>query len=526
MNESRRPWWRRLRSRRVLLPGLGAIILVLVALPYLLPGPIPPRHGLSIRTEPFPCPPERIDLLMDTTGVDAATGERILDQQIFDRILDQIARADDFIVADFFLWNPWSAVTGPDGRDLALELAAALMARKLDDPDLPILVLTDPINRIYGEDEPGFYREMAAIGIPVVFTDLGRLRDSNRLYAPPARLYGPILSALLTPTGLLDRRWLANPFDAGLEKVSLRQAGRLLFLKANHRKVLVTRSDEAGIELLTGSFNPADGSAAHTNLALQVTGPVAQAALGSELSIARWSARPETVLQDQPDRLEDTIAHILKRTMIAWDDYLGATATARVTWLTEGRIREAIIGILEAAIPGDRIDIALFYLSDRNVIRAMESAARNGVSLRLILDANRDAFGREKIGIPNRPVARELMRLADDHAIEIRWAHTQGEQFHAKAMAVHPGPNQDGILLLGSANWTRRNLGDLNLEANLLVENPGPALETYLEWFERTWANEDLWTTDDMDNWDAGAWTRLWNAALYRLQEGLGAGSF
>lgn len=521
-----RSWRQRFASRRFILSGAGLLGLILIVLPYLVPGPTPPSHGLNIRTEPFPCPPERINLLIDATGTDAETGRRILDHQIFDQILDQIARADDFIVADFFLWNPWKAVTGPDGRDLALELAAALMARKLDDPDLPILVLTDPINRIYGNDEPEFYRQMAAIGIPVVFTDLSRLRDSNRLYAPPARFYGPLLSTLLTPTGLLDRRWLGNPFDPDLEKVSLRQAGRLLFLKANHRKVLVTRSDEAGIELLAGSFNPADGSAAHSNLALQVTGPVAQAALGSELSIARWSARPETVLQDQPDRLEDTINRILKRTMVVWDDYLGPDATARITWLTEGRIQEAIIGLLEAATPGDRVDIALFYLSDRKVIRAIESAARNGVEFRLILDANRDAFGREKIGIPNRPVAWELTRMADDPAIEIRWAHTQGEQFHPKAMAIHPGPNHDGILLLGSANWTRRNIGNLNLEADLLIENPGPALEAYLDWFERTWSNEELQTTDDLETWSAGAWTRFWKTTLYRVQEGLGAGSF
>lgn len=519
-------WWRRLRSRRVLLSGTGALILLLVILPYLLPGPTPPSYGLNVRTEPFPCPPERIHLLIDSTGADAETGRRIVDHQVFERILDQIARADDFIVVDFFLWNPWKAVTGPDGRDLSLELAAALIARKLEDPDLPILVVTDPLNRIYGRDEPEYFLQMAAVGIPVVFTDLNRLRDSNLIYSPPVRLYGPLLSTLLTPTGLLDQRWLNNPFDPGLESVSLRQIGRLLFMKANHRKVLVTRSDEAGIELLVGSFNPADGSAAHSNLALQVTGPAAQAALASELSIARWSARPETILLDEPDRLDATINQILKRTMIVWDDYLQTDATARITWLTEERIRETIIERLGSTSAGDRVDIALFYLSDRKVIGAIKSAVRKGVKLRLILDANRDAFGREKNGIPNRPVAWELMGLADEHAIEIRWADTQGEQFHPKAMGIHPGSENPGLLLMGSANWTKRNLGNLNLEADLLIEEPGPVLEAYLEWFERTWSNGNAVYTEDFDAWSANGWTRFWKGALYRVQEGLGAGSF
>ncbi len=515
-------WWRRTRSWKILL----SICVCLIVLPYLLPGPTPPTGGFSVRSEAFPCPPQRINLLIDATGTDPETGLRILDHQIFDGILDQIARADDFIVVDFFLWNPWVATTGPDGRALSLELAAALMARKLDDPDLPILVLTDPINRIYGTDDPLFYRAMADIGIPVVFTDLTRLRDSNRIYGPPARLYGPLLSTLLSPTGLLDRRWLENPFDPELQPVSVRQFGRLLFLKANHRKILVTRSEEFGIESLVGSFNPADGSAAHANLALHITGPAAQAALGTELSVARWSARPDTVLQDHPDRLEATIERILKRTSMVWDDYLAADSTAKITWLTEERIRNAIIELLGTAQAGDRVDIALFYLSDRKVIKAIKSAAETGVAIRLILDANRDAFGREKIGIPNRPVAWELMRLAKEHAIQVRWADTRGEQFHPKAMGIHPVPDRPGSLLLGSANWTKRNLGDLNLEADLLIEAPGPALDAYLAWYESTWENSDLQQTVDFDTWSAKGWTRFWKTALYRVQEALGAGSF
>ncbi|MEZ5275729.1 MAG: phospholipase D-like domain-containing protein [Opitutaceae bacterium] len=513
-------WKRRLRF------GIGAAFLLLIVLPYLLPGPTPPTAGFAVRSESFPCPPDRIHLLIDSTSHPPDAEGSVLDHAIFDALLDQIARADDFICADFFLWNPWEGAVRGNHRDLAEELAAALIARKLEDPDLPIVVLTDPINRIYGNDEPEFFAMMAEAGIPVVFTDLTRLADSNFLYARPARFYGPILSTLLTPTGLLDRRWIGNPFDPDLGPISLRQMGHLLYFKANHRKILVTRSAERGIELTAGSLNPANGSAAHSNLAVQLTGPVAQAALGTELSVIRWSAREGTVLEDEPGRLDATVAAILKRTLMDWDDYLVDEATARATWLTESRIREAVVDQLERAGSGDRIEIAMFYLSDRMVIDALKAAVRRDVSIFLILDANRDAFGREKNGIPNRPVAAELMRLGRDHPIEIRWADTRGEQFHPKAMAVIPADGRPPVLLLGSANWTRRNLGDLNLESDLLLENPGPALDEFRRWFAGRWTNAGQPSTVDYDIWAIGGVTRFWKTALYRFQEALGAGTF
>jgi len=517
---------RSMTRRRTIFLGTGILATLLLVVPYLIPGPTPPKHGFSVRTEPFPCPPERINLLIDSTGHHPETGERILMHRIFEEVLDMIARADDFVVVDFFLWNPWTGLSDERQRDLAHELASALISRKLENPDLPILVLTDPINRIYAGDEPEFFSHLAATGIPIVFTDLKQLPDSNRVYAPLARFYGPLISAVLSPTGVLDRRWLVNPFDRNLKPISLRQFGRMLFFKANHRKVLVTRSEELGIELLVGSMNPANGSAAHSNLALHVTGPVAQAALGTELSVARWSATPETLLADQPDRLEETIDRILERTRLAWDDYLSSNATAKMTWLTESRIRDAVVEAFDTAGPGDAVDIAMFYLSDRSVIRSIKRAARRGVRIRMVLDANRDAFGRTKSGIPNRPVAAELRGLGDRHPIDIRWADTRGEQFHPKAMAVTRQQGNKDLLLIGSANWTRRNLGDLNLEGDVLILNPGQAADEYRTWFNQVWSNAGTHQSTDYEVSAISGWSRFWKTIVYRLQEALGAGTF
>ncbi len=126
--------------------------------------------------------------------------------------------------------------------------------------------------------------------------------------------------------------------------------------------------------------------------------------------------------------------------------------------LTEGEIRSAIVRNLGTTRIGDSIDIAMFYLSEREVIQALLAAAKRGVAVRVILDPNKDAFGREKNGIPNRSVATELA-AASDGAIKVRWFRTHGEQFHSKLVAMRTAT--EFWFTLGSANLTRRNLGRL-----------------------------------------------------------------
>ena len=73
------------------------------------------------------------------------------------------------------------------------------------------------------------------------------------------------------------------------------------------------------------------------------------------------------------------------------------------------------------------------------MIQALIAAAKRGVAVRVILDPNKDAFGRTKNGIPNRSVATELA-AASDGAIKVRWFRTHGEQFHSKlVVGAHAG---------------------------------------------------------------------------------------
>jgi phosphatidylserine/phosphatidylglycerophosphate/cardiolipin synthase-like enzyme len=193
--------------------------------------------------------------------------------------------------------------------------------------------------------------------------------------------------------------------------------------------------------------------------------------------------------------------------------------------LTEGEIGAAIERNFAATRAGDSIDIAMFYLSDRNIIESLIAAAKRGVAVRVILDPNKDAFGRTRNGIPNRSVASELA-AATDGAIKVRWFRTHGEQFHSKLVAT--STQTDFWFTVGSANLTRRNLDDYNLEANVAVSlPPASALGNSVRgWFEMLWTNRgppDLEYTAEFGTFADAAQGTYW---LYRLMESTGLSTF
>jgi HKD family nuclease len=73
--------------------------------------------------------------------------------------------------------------------------------------------------------------------------------------------------------------------------------------------------------------------------------------------------------------------------------------------------------------------------------------------------------------------------LDEDDGIEVRWYDTQGEQFHTKLLAFRT--TSGTTLIGGSASLTRRNLGDYNLEADLLVRASDGLGVQASDYFER-----------------------------------------
>jgi phosphatidylserine/phosphatidylglycerophosphate/cardiolipin synthase-like enzyme len=236
--------------------------------------------------------------------------------------------------------------------------------------------------------------------------------------------------------------------------------------------------------------------------------------LMSELAIAKfsgWKGDPGAFVRTAPRGAASSTESI-------------TAASARAAIVTEGAIREQLLQKLDASGKGDSIDIAMFYLSDRPVVDALLAASRRGVAMRVLLDPNKDAFGFEKSGIPNRQVASELI-ASSDGAIRLRWFRTHGEQFHAKLIAIRSGERL--WLMLGSANFTRRNIGDYNLEADVIVDTAdGSALANdSARWFEMLWTNRPGATdySADAEVYAEPGTGRYW---LYRFMEASGFSTF
>jgi len=427
-------------------------------------------------------------LLVDRTW-QTAEGEAVLDHQIFAEALRLIGRARRLIVVDMFLFND-SRPPGPGYRPLASQLTDALLARKQAVDGITIAVVTDPFNTFYGGTRSPLFEQLRAAGIPVVETPLSPLRDSNPLWSTLWRLCCQGLGN--DPDG----GWLPNPIGNG--KTTLRSFLALLNFKANHRKTLIV-DDGDGLRGLVTSANPHDGSSRHSNIALAFSGAAAVDLLHTESAVLAMAG--------------------ISLQLPAFADTEGREPDSQqVQVLTESRIRAAALAMISGAPAGSELDLAMFYLSHRELVRAFIAAHQRGVRLRILLDANHDAFGREKNGIPNRQVALELHRAG----IAVRWCNTHGEQCHSKLL-MRRDPDRSWQFMLGSANFTRRNLDNLNLETNIRVWGDGatPLSRELSAHFDQLWHQPTL--SLPYQTWQDESRLRYWR---YRMMEALGLSTF
>jgi hypothetical protein len=437
-------------------------------------------------------PADEVHFYGDLTYVND-DGHRQTEQHIFDEVFRMIGAAEHFLLLDMFLYNDFQGAIPETTRALSSELTQRLVAKKTERPGMPVIVITDPVNNVYGGLRSRQLDALRDAGVEVVVTNLDRLPDSNPCYS----LFWRILAK---PFGNSPGGLLPNPFGEG--RVSIRSWARLLNFKANHRKTLV--ADEAGyLSALVTSANPHDGSSAHRNTAMKFDGPAVLDLLNTEYAVISLS-----------DPLAPPLPSLI-------DMVRGGGSTYEVSILTEGKIKDAVMAALTEAGPGDHVDLVMFYLSDREVIAALKDAHRRGATLRVLLDPNKDAFGWEKGGVPNRPVAHELVK----RGIAVRWCATQGEQCHAKTLIVrlHTGEVR---VITGSANFTRRNLNDLNLETDILLkaDRDARAIVSTQSYFDRMWHNEaGRRYSAPYEDFANGS---LFKRIAYRFQEATGMSSF
>lgn len=457
-------------------------------------------ENINYESETYKMSVDKLDFLYDLTYENEA-GERIYRQEIFDEIFSAINDAEKYILIDMFLFNSYKSKESETFyRDISKELVVYLIERKNDVPDLKIDFITDPINIVYGGGDSAEIKQLQNAGINVIYTDLSRLHDSNFIYSSIWRMFFSWFGN--------TKKWgiLNHPFGYDEPKVSLRTYLKMLNFKANHRKVFVADSGDDLVSIVM-SANPHNGSSAHSNVGIKINGEIGQEIFKTENAVADFSNKNLSISNLN---LETDVSDI--------DDMVS------VKLITENKIKENILLAINESRKGDRIGMAMFYLADRHIIDALIRASMRDVDVKIVLDANRDAFGYKKIGIPNRQVASELTKKSMGR-IKVRWYDTNGEQFHSKLVFVS-SPYRGTSVILGSANFTRRNLNNYNLETDIFLnaKSDTSLMTEVIDYFDMIFENKEnnTYTID----YSAFEENTFWKIIVYYIQEYLGLSSF
>ncbi|PSL42404.1 phosphatidylserine/phosphatidylglycerophosphate/cardiolipin synthase-like enzyme [Salsuginibacillus halophilus] len=394
-----------------------------------------------------------VDFIYNRSSMDE-DGNEDFEEEIFTRILEAVSEAEEFVLVDLFLYNDKGAEDEPP---ISGALTEALIEKHEENEDIDIIVLTDPINTSYHSHESTQLQRLEEAGIETVITELDPLRDSNPLYSGIWRTF-------LQWFGQEGEGWIENPFGDDAPDMTVRSYLKLMNGKANHRKVIAT--EQRGF---VTSANWEDAGAYYSNAGFEIQGEAINDLVSSAQAVLDFSGGPD-IQEDMQAEPADEGPYDLQV-------------------LTEGENFEQAKEMLQGAEEGDDLWLGMFFLSERNLIDEIENAAERGVNVRLILDPNENAFGVEVFGMPNRPVAEELLEDSEG-AVNIRWYNTADEQFHPKMLAVFS--DDKAKMLAGSANFSSRNLRNNNLDTNVYIESDvdAEAAVEVREWFEEMWLND------------------------------------
>jgi len=353
-----------------------------------------------------------------------------------------------------------------DRAPVGAEAAQHLLARQHVRPNLKIVLVTDPRSEMQGGTPAQTLASLERVGVVVARVRLDRLRDSNPLYTGVWRLmFG----------------WWSDPFDEAPGEIGVAAWARVQNFKADQRQILMADDGSGGWTAVVPAAE------AHAGLVLR--GALARAMVSGELQVSAWSTEDDRLPSAPP---------------------MGGRGVGSIDarYLTEGAIETALLDALAAAGSGDRVSIAVEILSDRPFILAALQAATRGAHLQVLLAPN---------AMPNRIVAHELQRDGSGR-IEVRWSPFQPGATHPKLLLVQH--RSDLWMNWGSANFTRRNLADLNLEAAIELRMPARSTPARAanDYFARSWAE----AAADADPTDVPA-VAYWQ---YRFQEATGLSSF
>jgi hypothetical protein len=343
--------------------------------------------------------------------------------------------------------------------------------RKRQRPNLAIVLVSDPRNETYGGTPVNVLSDLERIGIVVARTRLERMRDSNPLYSSLWRL---------------TIGWWSNAYDEAPDGQTWTAALRRRNHKADRRQLLVADDGAGGWTSIVIS-GPAAADPAGSNAALELHGHLARDIASSELRIADWSTGDDRLPAAPP--LESR-----------------GVGSIDARLLTEGAIHAALLDDIAAAGPGDSISLIGQRLGARGLIDAMRKAAARGAHLKLLLIPG---------SAETQAAAGELMQGGSGH-IELRWQAAP----HSEARYALIRHRNDVWLDLGSADFIRSSLDDLNLEADVELHMPDRAIQARAaaDFFSSAWSRASPYTLH-ADESQRTYWT-------YRLAEATGLSMF
>ncbi len=416
-------------------------------------------------------------------------GETITEQEIFNHYLNIIENAEEFIIIDMFLFND-DYNRNYSYKNIVETVTNKLIEQREKNSDIDIIFITDEINNFYGSYENKFLKKLSDNNIDVVITDLSKTRDSNPIYAG-------IWRSFFNWIDIEGDGYLPNVFSSDSQKVTLPAYLKLLNFKANHRKVIISEK-----MALVSSANNHDASANHSNIGFLIEdSKTINDLVTAEKVVAEFSG------YEFKKNYKGNVQEELETGM-----------TAQV--LTEKAILNALLDEIKSTENGDKIYLAMFYIGHREVINQLIKASERGVQINIVLDPNKDAFGVKKAGIPNRQVASELTKKSN---INIQWYNTTGEQYHSKMTSFFK--QNEFVVIGGSANYTRRNLDNYNLELCVKVTTKKDSqLEKEIEkYFDKILNNESGTFTIDYGVYEDNSFLKK---LIYRFQEFSGFSTF
>lgn len=423
---------------------------------------------------------EDVELLTDITYKNGQNN-RMVHHEIVDTMLKEVQSAEKFIVIDMFLYNK---DTNKDQvyPPLVEKVTEALLKKKQEIPSMKIVFLTDKINTVYQSYPSVELERLKKNGIKVMEIDVKKLRDSNPLYSAFWRMFGQWVKTS-------GHGHLPNLLAKSGDKVAFLSYLELLNVKANHRKLLIT---EKTAIISSGNIHNASGY--HSNVAFRVHGNIINDLLESEESAARLNE-------------QIYLPRITKQTE--------SQTNIKMQLLTEGKIGSHVLEEIRNTDKRDSIWIGILYLADRNIIDELKAAAGRKVNIYLVLDPNQNSFGNKKSGLPNIPVVAELRKAKAANYIQIKWYNAGKEQYHPKILLIDRG--QESTIINGSANFTRRNLYDFNLETDIkiIAQKDTKVAQETKAYFQMLWTNDGAIFTKDVDTQSK---LPLFRYIFYRLQ--------